>query len=141
MLTINQNKNSVYFGATVPTRDVISLATRRSLSNDFVDILTATDNLTERPNNVHDLISASDKIRESLLEQFPVLKEVVKNTEKFFKTPNRTEGEIDAFVGKQIEKVGKEELDVQPVKIEEKVFQAYNSKIANEKSVFAIITK
>lgn len=144
MLTINpysKNNSSINFGVKIPTRDVISLATQKHLSNDFFDILSATDKMTGRSNCLHDLMVCGNKCKNALLEQFPVLKEVRKNTNKFFKGKERTEEEIDTFVNKQIEKIGAKELDVKPIKIDNNVFCDYDAEISNTKPVIAVIVK
>lgn len=141
MITFNSNNynNTLPFGVKIPSRDAISLATQRHLSNDFNDILIATDKITERKNNVHDLVTCGNKCRDALFEQFPVLKEVKKNTDKFFKKAGRTDEEIDNFVDTQIKKIGSEEIDVKPIKIEPQVYMKYNSDISREKPVIALI--
>jgi len=142
MLTINSSSNynqTLNFGTKIPTRDVISLATQRQLSEDFCDVLNAANKITERTNSTHDLIACGDRCRDALLEQFPVLKDVVKNTNKFFKNQTRSEKEIDTFVSQQIEMIGSQELDVTPIKIDPQVYYQYNQKIASEKPVIAYI--
>lgn len=133
--------NRVNFGVKIPTQDAISLATQRYLSKDFKDILEASSKITERKNNTHDLIACGDQCRDGLLKQFPILKEIRKNADDFFKNTTRTNKEIDAFVEKQIEKVGAKEIDVEPIKIQEHVYQEFNSEIAKNKPVISVVVK
>ena len=141
MLTLNQySPSQVNFGVKVPTRDVISLATQRPLSEDFCGLLNSTNKITERQNNVHDLIACGEQCKNALLEQFPKLKEVSKNAEKFFKNKTRSTEETEAFVDKQIELMGSKELDVNPIQINETLYYDYESEIPRRKPLFGIIS-
>ena len=113
-----QNSSRYNFGTLIPTRDVISVAAGRHLSASENDALNAVNTIAGREVDCFEIYDNQAKTTKGLINQFPILETVVNNVNKFFvNNENRTPKEIDAFIKEQVELVGENELDVQPVKI------------------------
>ena len=114
-LTVNQ-PTSTNFKAKLPTKDILEVTTGRVLGERGIrGVYNVCNTITEQSNFTHELLDVAPTVCKALYEQFPILKEITKDSEKFFKEKKSYE-EIQNWVNKQIKKIGSTELDVKTLK-------------------------
>lgn len=102
----------------MPTRDVLEVVTERLLQKEkgldgVYNVLKAM--LGNRCREL-DFMTAQKECIDALIEQFPILKKIKRNSKRVFADPYISSLQISNWVEKQIIKIGSKELDVTPIK-------------------------
>ena len=114
-MQVNQS-TSPNFKAKLPTKDILEVTTGRVLGERGIrGVYNVCNTMTEQSNLTHELLYVAPTVCKALYEQFPILKEITKDSEKFLKEKKSYE-EIQNWVNKQIKKIGSTELDVKTLK-------------------------
>ena len=116
------NKNNISFGIKVPTRNVILAVTPLNFQCCTYYSFKEPFNVMKQMTGQKDVkftrtLALNALCAKNLKQQFPILEEIAKEAEKFFKTMKENFEDINKWVEKQIQKIGKNELDVIPVEL------------------------
>lgn len=115
---VNHGKQQISFGKKFPTKDVLQIVAGRSLeihgatkSAEIAKVLFG-----DTKANVFTVRAKFKELRTAVIEQHKELKEVAKSAKSFFRISDTTPQHLKIWVRTQLKKIGKKELDLQPIK-------------------------